>query len=158
MAFLKPNEISKYKDSITDGTRDNPFIEPLDENYKLALYLGYSVKWDYEYYFTKYYNSPDRSVYKIKPVFKKSYDRFDFNMGTANYCTYQWWFIMDDLLPKIKSDGLFNDEIQKSLLNLDLKAIFNECMKVINSRVKDFKYPFNKIKGEFDDLFSKLND
>lgn len=157
MGFLKTNEIAKYKDSITDGTKDNPFIERLDDNYKLALYLGYTVKWDYDYYYTKYYNSPDRSAYKIKPIFKKSYNRFDFNMGTAEYCTYPWWFIMDDLLPKIKQDGLFNDNIQKVLLDLDLKNIFNECMVIINKKVKDFKYPFNKIKGEFDDLLINLD-
>jgi hypothetical protein len=52
---------------------------------------------------------------------------------------YTWDFIMVEVLPKIKEDGLYDDTMSKSLNDLDL-ALFNAIMVVINKIFNIYLY------------------
>jgi hypothetical protein len=68
MAYISNVEYEKYKNGAMDGTKENPVIGRFDKNYKLALYLGYKLKWDYDY---SYNNSINGYFHVIEPMFKK---------------------------------------------------------------------------------------
>jgi hypothetical protein len=71
----------------------------------------------------------------IEPMFKKSYNRFDFEYVSDDTINYTWDFIMVEVLPKIKEDGLYDDTMSKSLNDLDLVSLFNAIMVVINKNI-----------------------
>jgi hypothetical protein len=119
----------KYKMVLWMVPRKTQLLGDLIKNYKLALYLGYKLKWDYDY---SYNNSINGYFHVIEPMFKKSYNRFDFTCLMIH--NYTWDFIMVEVLPKIKEDGLYDDTMSKSLNDLDLVSLFNAIMVVINKK------------------------
>ena len=134
-------EIDQYSKTTNEGTRENPKVLPLPWNYKLPLYLGYSIKWDYDYKLKTEYN-PYKQWYEydIKPVFKQSHHRFDCFWDYNN-----WDFLMGELLPKMENDGLLNETIREFILSFDRWSVIVECMMVINKHVPDIEFPFVNI-------------
>jgi hypothetical protein len=141
MTYISKAKFDGYKQCLNDGTKDNPYIYGVDDNYKLAIYLGYLLKWDYDY---EYSNKDNSYFYYLKPYFKKSYNRFEFSYafykGKDDYYPYSvgysWDFIIDEVLPKMKADGLYNNSINEALINLDKITTFKEFMVVLNKKIK----------------------
>ena len=134
--FIKPKELAQYVNTDNSGSdKFNPKIYDLPKSYKLALYLGYSVKWDHDYRFTDIWNK--NKFYFIDPVFKKSYDRYD-----NWYFHNNWNSLFDVVIPKLKADNLLTDEIKESVFNCDQHKTLDLILKVIDKHVKDIKSPF----------------
>jgi hypothetical protein len=75
--FLKPKELKDYINTDGSGTdKFNSKVSELPKSYKLALYLGYSLKWDYDWDWEDRWKA-DVKIHTISPVFKKSHDKYD---------------------------------------------------------------------------------
>lgn len=143
--YLKPKELQNYVNTTGEGTRENPKVKELPWNYKLPLYLGYTIKWDYDWR-TEVEYSPNYKTWNewtITPRFKKSHDSFDCHWDYNN-----WDFLMEVLLPKMEEDGLLNEIIKEFVLSFDRWSVIVECMNIINKEVTDINYPFINIKEE----------
>lgn len=139
--YLKKSEITKYSSTTCDGTKENPIIKQLPFDYKLPIYLGYSIKWDLSYEYRYEYN-PYKEILQhyIYPVFKKSHERFNCSYGYVS-----WDFLMETLLPKMENDGLVYDYLRKIILDYRKKDVMLECLKIINKQVLAVPYPFYNV-------------
>jgi hypothetical protein len=147
--YLKKNELKNYINTTNEGTKENPKITLLPWNYKLPLYLGYQIKWDYDGYFKQEYSPVYKQwrEYEITAKFKKSHDRFDCFWGYNN-----WDFLMGELLPKMENDGLLDETIREFVLMFDKWSVIVECMRVINKHVPDIDYPFVNVTKRVDNF------
>lgn len=162
MAYLKPIQHKNYIGQKTLGTKDQPHVVALPDTYKVALYMGYTLKWDYEFdiqenWSPTTYKTTRTESYSLVPIFKKSYERFDFHFG---YLSNISW-IYETLLPVMQNKGDFTQEIKDAMLSLDGKQFTKEIIDRINSVVKDLKIPFipNKNARAFSyEYFTKNDD
>ena len=138
--LLKPKELPQYLNTTNEGTRENPKVEELEWEYKLALYLGFALKWDYDYR-NEYTRDPytEKQVFYLTAVFKLSHDKFD-----SFWCN-TWDSIMDDILPKMREDNLITKELESAILGLDRKRIFSLIMDRLDKHVPDMSCPFKNV-------------
>jgi hypothetical protein len=136
--ILKPKDLEKYFTTSNEGTRDNPKVNKLPRNYKLALYLGFKLKWDYSWftrveYHPKYVTT---AVYELSPIFKLSHQAFYF------YWSRDWSYIMTYILPKMREDNLINEELEEEILKFDLDSVSLLINNIIDKHIPDMENPF----------------
>jgi len=143
--LLKPKELQEYLNTTDEGTRENPKVLRLTMKYKLALYLGFTLKWDYDSK-NEYTSNPysEKLVFYLYPVFKLSHEKFDF------FWCGMWNNIMDDILPKMREDNLITKELESAILGLDRKKIFSLIVARLDKHVPDMVCPFPNIKDLVD--------
>ena len=135
--FLKPKELEKYLNTTNEGTRENPKIYRLDWEYKLALFLGFNVKWDFDYRMEYEYKPyVEKQVYYLRPVFKFSHEKFD-----SFWCD-GWSNIMESILPKMRQDNLITNELELAILTFDRNKIFSLIMDILDKHIPDMPCPF----------------
>jgi hypothetical protein len=73
------------------------------------------------------------AIFYLNHTLKKSYNRFEFSYafykGSDYYpysVGYSWDFIIIEVLPKMKADGLYNNSINQALINLDKIALHSK--------------------------------
>ena len=128
--FLKPKELEKYLNTTNEGTYENPKIYRLDWEYKLALFLGFNVKWDFDYRMEYEYKPyVEKQVYYLRPVLKFSHEKFD-----SFWCD-GWSNIMESILPKMRQDNLITNELQNikdyNTIIIDEGQFFNDLKENI---------------------------
>jgi hypothetical protein len=137
--ILNSKELGKYYNTTNIGTEENPKVEKLKPEYKIALFLGFTLKWKYSIRTSRIIYNKERTYY-LEPVFKKSRETFCF-------CHIRdWHFTMIYILPKIKEDNLMTEKLKNLLLNFDLKEVIKETTKILDKKIKDIENPFNNIK------------
>jgi hypothetical protein len=152
--FLKTKkELESFINTTGEGTKQNPKVFQLPWNYKLPLYLGYVIKWDYDFYMEKTYNPiyKETLVYEIKPYFKQSHESFNCLWDYTS-----WDFVMDILLPKMEKDNLITDDIRKEVLKFNRGLVTFKCFDIINKYVKDIDYPFVNIVNRVENANQKI--
>lgn len=143
--FLKPKELEKFYNTNNIGKdKENPKINKLDIKYKMAIYLGYSLKWNSDYQYDRWdfeKSKEDRYNWHLTPFFKKSRETFDFN-----FYSNTWNFFMREMLPKLKEDGFVSNKLNEYILNSDLDNVEKETIKILDKKIKDIKNPFINVK------------
>ena len=138
MYLKNKKEIDKFVNTTNEGTQNNPKIVELPWNYKVPLYLGYKIKWDYDFDVKEEYNPFKRTYfYTITAKFKKGHDSFNCFWDYSN-----WDFLMEVLLPKMQADNLITAEICSSILKYDRESVTLKCFDIIKKQVKDAEFPF----------------
>lgn len=146
--LLKPKELDQYLNTTNEGTRENPKVCPLHWAYKLALYLGFTLRWDYDYNYS-YTSQPYTEVqtFYLKPVFKRSHEKFD------GFWSDTWDNIMSDILPKMREDNFISKDLESDILGLNRKRVFSTIMDILDKRIPDMPCPFKNV-----DEFIKKKD
>lgn len=143
MLLKTKKELAMFANTTGGGTKENPKVNVLPWNYKIPLYLGYEIKWDYDY--KKHYDYSqipykETMTYDISPIFKKSYDTF-----ACQTYYWDWDFLMETLLPKMVEDKLITDSIRKKILKFDRTGVIIESYKIIDQHLSYVIYPFVNI-------------
>lgn len=139
--ILKPIEVKNYYPTDNSGTDPkNPEVKELPKAYKVALYLGYSLKWDYKVIEPYWADKNEKAKHHLVPIFKKSHDRIDF------FYLRRWHEIFKSILPQMKKDGLISDKLKDVIFELDEEKTMLEIIKIIDKQIKDIKSPFLNIK------------
>lgn len=148
--FLKTkSEFEAVRNTTQEGTRENPKVELIPWMHNVARFLGYQPKWDHEVIYDRYYDRDKQEMIyttksTLKPVFKKSRDTFNFGYGC-----FDWYFLMEVLLPEMREANIITKDIQTALISLDKEKIVKLAINAIeNYMVKNYppvENPFDSI-------------